>query len=151
MRIVLQRVKTGSVTVERKVVGSIDAGLVLLVGIAPDDNEAIFRWMVDKILRLRIFDGPGGFMDANLVDAGGSVLLVSQFTLYADINKGTRPSFSAAAPSEQARGLFAQFVALFNERLPGKVQTGIFGADMVVDIQNDGPVTLVLEKLKVEN
>jgi len=146
VRVVLQRVRRGAVTIDNEVVGCIGPGLVLLVGIAPGDTVPVFQWMVDKIMRLRLFDGPAGFMDRNLQDSGGEVLLVSQFTLYADTNKGTRPSFSAAAPSAIAQVLFDRFVEVFNERMPGKVQTGRFGADMVVDIVNDGPVTLILDK-----
>lgn len=146
MRVVLQRVRSGAVSVDNETIGCIGPGLVLLVGIAPGDTVPVFQWMVDKIMRLRLFDGPAGFMDKSLQDAGGEVLLVSQFTLYADTNKGTRPSFSAAAPSAIAQVLFDQFVNVFKERLPGKVQTGRFGADMVVNIVNDGPVTLILDK-----
>lgn len=146
MRVVLQRVRSGAVSVDNETIGCVGPGLVLLVGIAPGDTVPVFQWMVDKILRLRLFDGPAGFMDKNLQESGGEVLLVSQFTLYADTNKGTRPSFSAAAPSAIAQVLFDQFVNVFKERLPGKVQTGRFGADMVVNIVNDGPVTLILDK-----
>ncbi len=146
MRVVLQRVRSGAVSVDNETIGCIGPGLVLLVGIAPGDTVPVFQWMVDKILRLRLFDGSAGFMEKSLQDAGGEVLLVSQFTLYADTNKGTRPSFSAAAPSAIAQVLFDQFVNVFKERLPGKVQTGQFGADMVVNIVNDGPVTLILDK-----
>lgn len=146
MRVVLQRVRSASVTVHGHVVGQIQQGLLLLVGLEPNDTLATFRWMIAKLLRLRLFDGPTGFMEQNLLEGGGSVLLVSQFTLLADTNKGTRPSFSGAAPSAQAKELFAQWVDLFREALPGKVECGVFGADMVVQLENDGPVTLVIDK-----
>lgn len=146
MRVVLQRVRSASVTVHGQTKGQIQQGLPLLVGIETNDTLATFRWMLAKILRLRLFDGPTGFMEQNILDAGGSVLLVSQFTLLADTNKGTRPSFSGAAPSAQAKPLFEQLVNLFRESLPGKVECGVFGADMVVHLENDGPITLILDK-----
>jgi D-tyrosyl-tRNA(Tyr) deacylase len=144
MRIILQRVKEASVKVEGKIIGQIGKGLMLLVGIGPEDNEIQAKTLAEKCAQLRIFDDEPGKMNLSVLDIGGEVLAVSQFTLYGDTRKGRRPSFIGAAPPEIAEPLFNTFVD--NLRNVGiTVATGKFGARMEVKIVNDGPVTFVLE------
>ena len=145
MRAVIQRVNKASVSVDGRVVGSIGHGLVILVGIRVGDTEAEAQWMASKIATLRIFDDQEGKLNRSVLDVGGSILAVSQFTLYADGRKGRRPSYDQAAPPEVAEPLIRRFVELLEaERVP--VQTGIFRAHMLVEIHNDGPVTILLER-----
>ena len=145
MRVVLQRVTSSQVTVAGQVVGQIGRGLNLLVGIAATDTEAELDWMARKCLELRVFPGEGSSFNQSVQDIGGELLVISQFTLYGDCRKGRRPSFDQAAPPAQAETLYEQFVAKL--RHSGlKVETGQFGAMMQVSIENDGPVTLVLER-----
>jgi D-tyrosyl-tRNA(Tyr) deacylase len=147
MRVVLQRVSRAEVRVERRVVGSIGTGLLVLAGFAPTDTDATLDWMAEKILGLRLFGDAEGKMNLALAEVGGGVLVVSQFTLYGDARKGRRPSFIDAAPPEVAIPLYERFVALLRERAGGiPVATGEFGAMMDVELVNDGPVTLLLEK-----
>ncbi|WP_274650037.1 D-aminoacyl-tRNA deacylase [Paenibacillus humicola] len=144
MRVVVQRSKRAAVTVCGETVGEIQGGLVLLVGITHEDTEADVRWMADKISGLRIFEDEAGKMNRSVVDTGGSVLSVSQFTLYGDCRKGRRPNFMAAARPEHAESLYEAFNgALRGAGLP--VETGRFGAMMDVSLVNDGPVTLILD------
>jgi D-tyrosyl-tRNA(Tyr) deacylase len=143
MRAVIQRVRTGSVTVDGKVIAAIGRGLVILVGIGPGDTETQARFLAEKIAYLRIFEDDQGKMNLSVKDVGGQAILVSQFTLYADASKGRRPSFTAAAPPEQARPLVDRLAALLQAQgVP--TQTGQFGAAMLVEIANDGPVTIYL-------
>ena len=145
MRILVQRSKFSSVTIDGKRNGQIDYGLTLLVGFTENDNEKIIDYMVDKVINLRIFDDENGVMNKSLLDVSGSILSISQFTLYGDASKGRRPSYIKALRGEEATSLYD----IFNNKLREKninVQTGIFGADMLVNIQNDGPVTILLEK-----
>jgi len=145
VRAVIQRVSQASVTVGDQVVGHIGQGLMVLLGIKTGDTEAEARWMAQKIAGLRIFDDDAGRFNLSLRDVDGSALVVSQFTLYGDARKGRRPSFTDAAPPDVAEPLVERFVELLRaEELP--VETGIFGALMQVEIHNDGPVTLILEK-----
>ena len=145
MRAVIQRVKKATVSVAGRVVGSIGHGLVILVGIRVGDTEAEAQWMASKIATLRIFDDEEGKLNRSVLDVGGSILTVSQFTLYADGRKGRRPSYDQAAPPEVAEPLIRRFIELLEaERVP--VQTGIFRAHMLVEIYNDGPVTILLER-----
>ncbi|HYL55689.1 MAG TPA: D-aminoacyl-tRNA deacylase [Gemmatimonadales bacterium] len=149
MRVVLQRVSRAAVRVDGRVTGSIGVGIVLLAGFAPTDTDATLGWMADKILGLRVFADAEGKMNLALADVRGAVLVVSQFTLYGDAQKGRRPSFVDAAPPEVAIPLYERFVALLRERGAGsgtKVETGEFGAMMEVELVNDGPVTLMLER-----
>lgn len=146
MRIVLQRVARAGVTIDGSTVGEIGAGLLLLVGFRPGDGEEQLSWMADKVLGLRIFPDGEGKMNLGLADVGGDVLVVSQFTLYGDTHKGRRPSFVHAAPPEVAIPLYERFVELLRDRAPERVETGEFGALMQVELVNDGPVTLVLER-----
>jgi len=130
-------------------VGPIGVGFVLLVGFAPTDSDDTLAWMADKLLGLRVFGDAEGKMNLALSDVGGALLVVSQFTLYGDVKKGRRPSFVDAAPPERAVPLYERFVALLRERGAGsgtRVETGEFGAMMEVELVNDGPVTLILEK-----
>lgn len=144
MRVVLQRVHEARVEVEGKVTGSIQRGILALVGVAASDSEAEAATLADKTLSLRIFPDEHGKMNRSLLDIGGSLLVVSQFTLYGDCRKGRRPSFDAAAPAAQARSLYEHFVQA--ARAGGvHVETGIFQAYMSVHLVNDGPVTLILE------
>ncbi len=146
MRIVLQRVSRAQVTVEGRLVGRIGGGFVLLVGFRAGDGDEQIAWMADKVLGLRVFPDADGKMNLGLEDTGGDLLVVSQFTLYGDARKGRRPSFVDAAAPEVAVPLYQRFVALLREGAPGKVETGEFGAHMDVEMVNDGPVTLVLER-----
>jgi D-tyrosyl-tRNA(Tyr) deacylase len=149
VKVVVQRVSRAEVRVGGKTVGKIGLGFVLLVGFAHADSEDALTWMADKILGLRLFRDAEEKMNLALGDVGGAVLVVSQFTLYGDASKGRRPSFVDAAPPEVAIPLYERFVALLRERGSGSgthVETGQFGAMMEVELVNDGPVTLILEK-----
>ena len=145
MRVVLQRASRAAVRVDGQTVGAIGRGFVVLAGFAPADGEPALAWMADKIAGLRLFADAEGKMNLPLADVGGAVLVVSQFTLYGDASKGRRPSFVDAAPPDVAERLYERFVALLRER-GLTVETGRFGAMMDVELVNDGPVTLVLEK-----
>lgn len=144
MKIVAQRVIESSVKVDEKIVGSIDKGLMILVSFTYGDNEEIIDYMINKVLNLRIFDDEKGVMNLSVKDIEGSILSISQFTLYADTKKGNRPSYVNALKGEDAIKLYDSF----NEKLSKhiKVETGIFGSDMKVSLINDGPVTIIIEK-----
>lgn len=145
MRVLVQRSLDSSVLVDNKIVGKIESGLVLLVGFTYGDSKKEIDYMVDKVINLRIFDDENGVMNKSLMDVKGSILSISQFTLYGNAKKGRRPSYVNALGGEDASKLYDEFN---NELLKHniKVETGIFGADMVVNITNDGPVTLLLTK-----
>ena len=145
MRIVVQRVSQARVTVEDQVIAEIGPGLVLLVGISPTDGNEQARYLVEKIVNLRIFEDQEGKMNRSLLDVGGSAIVVSQFTLYADTRKGRRPSFTDSAHPSIAEPLVERFAAILDE-LGVPTQSGEFGAHMLVDIANDGPVTILLER-----
>ena len=145
MKIVVQRSKNAKVEVNNEIVGSIDYGLVLLVGFTHNDTIKEIDYMVDKVINLRIFDDENGIMNKSLLDINGSILSISQFTLYADSRKGRRPSYVNALSSDKAKELYE----IFNNKLKEQninVETGIFQADMKVSLVNDGPVTIILEK-----
>jgi len=144
MKIVLQRVSSASVKVDSKIVGSIDQGMLLLIGFSSNDTEESILPTLEKIVKLRIFSDEEGKMNKSVLDVNGSALLVSQFTLYADTKKGNRPSFIEAARPEQAIPLYEFFIAEMKKRI-SKIETGIFGADMKVELVNDGPVTIVFD------
>ena len=147
MRVVLQRVSRAEVRVASRVTGRIGPGFLVLIGFAPADTEAAVTWMAEKILGLRVFADDQGKMNRDLAETHGSLLVVSQFTLYGDASKGRRPSFIAAAEPAIAIPLYERFVALLREKGNGiPVETGEFGAMMEVELVNDGPVTLILEK-----
>lgn len=144
MKIVLQRVSEAEVTVNSQTIGCINLGLVLLVGIGHDDTESQARYLAEKCLHLRIFEDEQGKMNRSVLDVGGEILAISQFTLYGDCRKGRRPSFTEAAPPDKAEPLYEHLVAILRES-GLRVETGRFGARMSVNIHNDGPVTLILE------
>jgi D-aminoacyl-tRNA deacylase len=145
MRVVLQRVSRSSVTIEGRVAGAIGRGFCLLVGFTHGDTPTEVNWMAEKIAGLRLFSDAGGKMNLGLGDAGGAVLVVSQFTLYGDAAKGRRPSFIDAARPEHAIPLYEIFLDALRQR-GIEVASGEFGADMQVEIHNDGPVTLILDR-----
>jgi D-aminoacyl-tRNA deacylase len=145
LRAVVQRVRHGSVTVEGETIARIDKGFVILLGVATGDTEENARWLAKKCAALRVFEDEAGLMNLGLADVGGKAIVVSQFTLYGDCAKGRRPSFSQSAPPEVAEPLYLVFVeAMRSEGI--HVETGKFQAKMLVDIANDGPVTLILER-----
>lgn len=144
MRAVVQRVSSASVAVDGEVVGAIGPGLLVLLGVARDDTSVQAERLAAKLAKLRIFEGEGGSFDRNVVDSGGAVLAVSQFTLHADTAKGNRPSFSAAAPGPEAEPLYEAFCAAVAAQ-GLRVEQGRFGAHMAVELVNDGPVTIVLD------
>jgi len=145
--VVVQRVSRAEVRVAGRVTGTIGVGFLVLAGFAPGDTEATLAWMADKILGLRVFADTEGKMNLGLADVGGALLVVSQFTLYGDAHKGRRPSFVDAAPPGIAIPLYDRFLALLREKGGAvRVETGEFGAMMEVELVNDGPVTLLLEK-----
>lgn len=143
MRVIVQRSLNSHVSVEEKIVGEIDKGLVVLVGFTENDGEKEIDYLVSKIVNLRIFDDENGVMNQSLLDVNGSILSISQFTLYANCKKGNRPSYIEALESKKAKPLYE----LFNQKLRKycKVEEGIFGENMKVSIQNDGPITILLE------
>ena len=148
MRAVVQRVKEASVEVDGKVVGKIGNGILVLLGVGKDDTEEDMKWIADKVVNLRIFQDENGKMNLSLLDIGGEVLVVSQFTLYGDARKGRRPSFTEAAPPEKGREFYKKFVEYLKEKYNIKVETGEFGAMMDVHIVNWGPVTILLDSKK---
>lgn len=145
MKTVVQRVVSAAVSVDGKCVGSINNGLLIFVGIRVDDTKECAEWMANKIKKLRIFEDDSGKMNLSATDMGYEYLIISQFTLYGDCVKGTRPSFTKSAPPDTAIPLYEYFIELMRQE-SAKVETGIFGADMRILADNDGPVTVILEK-----
>lgn len=145
MRVVLQRVSSARVTIAGRIAGQIERGLLIFVGIEASDAAVDGEWLAQKIAKLRIFTDAEQHMNLSVVDLAGGILLVSQFTLHASTQKGTRPSFNAAARPEHARPLYEQFIAQLTAALGRQVETGEFGAMMEVTLVNDGPVTLVID------
>ncbi len=145
MKLVVQRVTSASVEVDGKIVGSIGNGYLVLFGAGKGDALAMCDKLADKLSKLRIFSDENGKINLSLGDVGGDVLLVSQFTLYADCSHGNRPSFVNAAPPQEANDLYEYFAKALSERISGRVETGVFGADMKVKLLNDGPFTVILE------
>ena len=150
MKIILQKVKKASVSVDNKVVGSIDKGYCLLVGVHKESTEEDAKYLAKKVAQARLFEDENDKINLSLKDVGGSILSVSQFTLYADTKKGNRPSFTNAAGAEKANALYEQFNKYLREE-GVTVETGIFQTMMEVNIVNDGPVTIVYEKLSIGN
>jgi len=146
MKVVVQRVKSASVTIGNEITGAIEEGLLLLVGIHQDDTEEQLKWMCDKILKLRIFEDEDEKMNLSVTDVEGGILVVSQFTLYGNAKKGTRPSFIEAAKPDIAEPMYEDMISYFIEYSELDIQTGKFGAMMDVELVNDGPVTLIMEK-----
>ena len=145
MRALLQRVREASVTIDGNVTGAIGTGLLVFVGVTDGDSNDDRDWLVHKIVNLRIFDDDAGVMNKSILDAGGSILAVSQFTLYASTKKGQRPSWSAAARPDIAQPIFNAFVATLSIALRKPIATGVFGAPMRIALVNDGPVTIWLD------
>ena len=145
MKIVIQRVSKASVTIYQNKVADIQEGLLILLGIVNDDTQQDIDWLVRKVLNLRIFNDAHDVMNKSLIDVDGDVLVVSQFTLYASTKKGSRPSYVKAAKPEVAIPLYQQFVSSLETALNKKVQTGEFGADMKVELLNNGPVTIIID------
>lgn len=150
MRAVVQRVSSASVTVEGDVISAMEAGLLVLLGITEEDGTEDIQWLVRKIANLRIFNDADGVMNLSLLDIKGEVIVVSQFTLYAAIKKGNRPSYINAAKPDIAVPLYEAFVLELEKELGKKVGTGVFGADMKVDLVNDGPVTIIMDSKNKE-
>lgn len=146
MRVVLQRASRGEVRIDHKSAGRIGRGYVVLAAFGPADDEDTLIWMADKIVGLRLFPDDDDRMNLALDDVQGGLLVISQFTLYGDARKGRRPSFVGAAAPERAASLYHRFMELLEERAPGRVESGEFGAMMDVELVNDGPVTLILER-----
>jgi len=145
MRAVLQRVKRASVTVEGNITGAIEEGLLVLLGIEEADTLEDMSWLSSKLVNLRIFNDEQGVMNRSLLEVGGGLLLVSQFTLFAATKKGNRPSYSRAAPPAIAVPIYEKMIELLSAELGKPIQTGVFGADMKVELLNDGPVTIVID------
>ena len=145
MKVVIQRVTRASVTIEQQLFSSIDKGMLILVGIPTDDTDEDINWLSSKIVNLRIFDDENGVMNKSILDSGGEILAVSQFTLMARTKKGNRPSYIDAAPPAISVPLYEKFVATLSQELHKEVQTGQFGADMKVELINDGPVTIIID------
>lgn len=145
----VQRVSSASVRVDGEVVGAVERGLLVLLGVVAGDTEAEGEWLADKVARLRIFPDAEGRMNRSVQDVGGAALVVSQFTLAGDVRKGTRPSYTRAAAPEAAEPLYEAFAARLGDHLGGRVATGVFGAKMEVALVNDGPVTLWVERAPV--
>lgn len=150
MRIVIQRVKEASVRIDNRIAGSINKGLLILLGIEHDDSHHDCEWLCNKIVQLRIFDDEKGVMNRSVMDIDGSILVVSQFTLHASTRKGNRPSYMRAARPEQAIPMYENFLTLLEELTEKKVESGEFGANMEVGLINDGPVTLLMDSKNKE-
>jgi len=145
MRALIQRVKSGSVEVDNQIISKINQGIVLLIGIEDSDDFDDVDWICKKVSQLRIFDDEGKVMNKSLVDIDGEILIISQFTLHAMTKKGNRPSYIRAAKSNYAKKVYDQFLTLMENKLNKKPHAGVFGADMLVKIENDGPVTILID------
>jgi D-tyrosyl-tRNA(Tyr) deacylase len=150
MRVVIQRAKDASLRVAEKIVGKIDGGLLIFVGIEEADKEEDIIWLCNKMVNLRIFNDENGVMNKSVLDTGGNVLLISQFTLHASTKKGNRPSYIKAAKPELAIPMYEKMIAQLEQLLNKKIATGIFGADMKVCLLNDGPVTIIMDSKNKE-
>jgi len=146
LKLVVQRVKKSNLKIKNKLYSSINTGMVILIGISKNDNYEMAKELASKIIKLRIFNDDNEKMNKNIIQIKGEVLVVSQFTLYADTNKGNRPSFINAAKPELAISLYNYFIDELQKLISSKVRTGKFGADMKIELINDGPVTIILEK-----
>lgn len=150
MRVVIQRVSTASVTVDDTVIGEIQKGLMVLVGIVNEDNQSDIEWLSNKVVHMRLFEDEDGVMNKSLLEVGGGILLVSQFTLHASTKKGNRPSYIAAAKPDIAIPIYEKFIQQLQNDLGTPIQTGKFGADMKVALVNDGPVTISIDSKNKE-
>ena len=145
MKVVIQRVRRASVTIEEKLRSAIGAGLLVLVGIQADDTTEDIQWLTTKIVNLRVFDDENGVMNRSILESGGDILAVSQFTLMARTKKGNRPSYIDAAPPTVSVPLYEEFARTSSEKLGKEARTGVFGANMQVELVNDGPVTIIMD------
>jgi len=150
MRVIIQRVKKASVEVESSIVSSIKEGMVVLLGIENEDNETDIEWLANKISQLRIFDDNSNVMNKSIIDVNGDIIIISQFTLHALTKKGNRPSYIKAAKSEYAKKMYRKFLTSVEKKINKKPGSGIFGADMLVKIENDGPVTIFIDSKNKE-
>ncbi|MBS7333107.1 D-aminoacyl-tRNA deacylase [Faecalibacter bovis] len=150
MRIIIQRVQHASVKVENNITGKINHGLLVLVGFEPDDNKEDFEWISKKIVQLRIFGDDNGVMNLDIKQVNGEILVVSQFTLHAATKKGNRPSYIRASKPEEAKIQYNTFLNVLKNHIDSDIQTGIFGADMKVELLNDGPVTIFIDSRNKE-
>jgi D-tyrosyl-tRNA(Tyr) deacylase len=150
MRVIIQRVKKASVEVESSIVSSIKEGMVVLLGIENEDNETDIEWLANKISQLRIFDDNSNVMNKSIIDVNGDIIIISQFTLHALTKKGNRPSYIKAAKSEYAKKMYRKFLTSVEKNINKKPGSGIFGADMLVKIENDGPVTIFIDSKNKE-
>ena len=150
MRVVIQRVTEANVKIEGNIAGEIGNGLMILVGIEEADGAEDIAWLTKKIVNLRIFDDENGVMNRSIMDAGGDILLISQFTLHALTAKGNRPSYIKAAKPEISVPLYEAFIKSLQESMGKKIETGVFGADMKVSLINDGPVTILIDSKRKE-
>lgn len=150
MKAVIQRVTKASVTVDEKIISSIKNGLLILLGIADDDTITDIEWLSKKIVNLRIFNDKDAIMNKSIIDIEGNIIVVSQFTLMANTKKGNRPSYIKAAKPDVAIPLYEQFISQLEKELGKKVGSGIFGADMKIELLNNGPVTIIIDSLKRE-
>tara|TARA_B100000768_G_scaffold180755_1_gene201565 strand:+ start:7452 stop:7904 length:453 start_codon:yes stop_codon:yes gene_type:complete len=150
MRVIIQRVKNASVEVENLIVSSISNGMVVFLGIENKDDEKDIEWISNKISQLRIFDDQKKVMNNSIIDVGGEIIIISQFTLHASTKKGNRPSYIKAAKSEFAKYIYNKFLISIENKINKKPEAGIFGADMLVKIENDGPVTIFIDSKNKE-
>lgn len=151
MRAVIQRVSRANCSVDNKITGQIKNGLMILIGIESEDTIEDMKWMAQKFVNLRVFNDENGLMNKSIVDISGDILLVSQFTLFAQTKKGNRPSFIRAAKPDKAKPMYTQMAHYLNSLLNKEVQLGIFGADMKIDLLNDGPVTIIMNTKDKDN
>lgn len=151
MRAVIQRVSRASCQVENDITGKIENGLLILIGIEDEDTDEDMKWMSQKFINLRIFSDENGLMNKSIQDIQGNILLISQFTLFAQTKKGNRPSFIRAAKPEKAKPMYEQMATHLSNLLQKEVQLGIFGADMKIDLLNDGPVTIIMNSQDKDN
>ncbi len=151
MRAVIQRVSQASCTVDGQVTGNINQGLLVLIGIEDEDQEDDMQWLSQKLINLRIFSDEQGLMNKSVQDIDGNILLISQFTLFAQTKKGNRPSFIRAARPEKAKPMYEQMAKLLSSLLQKEVQMGVFGGDMKIDLRNDGPVTIIMNTKDKDN
>lgn len=145
MRLLIQRVKKASVSIEGRIYSKIDKGLLVFLGIEDEDNTTDVKWLVEKLLKLRVFDDDNGIMNLSVIDIAGDILVVSQFTLYASTKKGARPSYIRAARPEKAIPLYKEFLAMIAQKQKKNPSSGEFGANMAIDLINDGPVTIWID------